>query len=130
MNVVAVNRDIAEIDADAQADTGCLRRPVLPFRHAVLDLDGAFHGVYDGSEFEQQAIAHGFDDAAGVRRDQRVDQLPAKIAHGGERALLVGADQAGVADDVGGHDRGQSANTFLGHVASLKAAAFRRKPRE
>ena len=63
-DVVVLDDDVAEVDADAEDEAP--RRaacPVAP-RHASLEVDGAAHRVDDALEFDQHAVAGGLDDAA------------------------------------------------------------------
>ena len=75
----------------------------------LLDRDRAGHGIDHRGELDDGAVAHQLDDAALVLGQQRVDRGLAQRLDRGQRASLVGLDQARVADDVGGQDRHQPA---------------------
>jgi hypothetical protein len=62
--------------------------------HAVLDFDGAAHGVDDAAELDERAVAGALDDAALVNGDGRIDEVAAQSPQPRERALLVGAGEA------------------------------------
>ena len=70
----------------------------------LLDRDGAGDRIDDRAELDQHAVAHRFDDAAAVARDERLDDLDAERLDGRDRRRLVCLDQARIADDVGHHD--------------------------
>ena len=78
--------------------------------HQLLDRDRAFDGGDDGGKLQQQPVAHRLDDAAPEARHDRPRRL-AMLAHRPRRPRLVLAHQAGIADDVDGHDRGEAAST-------------------
>ncbi|MFO1055932.1 MAG: hypothetical protein U1E53_03080 [Dongiaceae bacterium] len=56
-DVVAVDDDVADIDADAELDAAVGRHVDGAFRHADLDLGGAAHRVDDAGELHQHAVA-------------------------------------------------------------------------
>ena len=82
--------------------------------HQLLNRDRAFDGRDDGGKFQQQPVAHRLDDAAALVGDQRPRRV-AMLANRPRRPGLVLAHQAGVADDVDSHDRGEAAG--LSHDA-------------
>ena len=67
VDVVALDDDVAEIDADAEDDAlGPPAAPALRRGHRLLDRDGALDGVDDAGELDQHAVAHQLDDAAAM----------------------------------------------------------------
>ena len=66
VDVVALDDDVAGVDADAEADLLVLGDARLPLGHAALDGDGAGDRVDHAAEFAEHAIAHQLDDAAPV----------------------------------------------------------------
>ena len=74
-NVVILDDDVAEVDADAELDALLGRDVGIAPRHAGLDLDGALHGLDDALELDQHAVAGGLDQPAVVLGDRRIDQL-------------------------------------------------------
>ena len=109
-NVVALDQHVAEIDADAVDDALGLGDVGVALGHQLLDRDRAFDGGDDGGKFQQQPVTHRLDDAPAVARHDRPRRL-AMLAHRPRRPRLVLAHQAGIADDVDGHDRGKPAST-------------------
>ena len=100
-------RHVAEVDADAIDDTLRLGNVGVALDHQRLDRDRAFDGGDDGGKLQQQPIARRLDDPAPKSRHDRPRRL-AMLAHRLRRARLVLAHQSGIADDVDGHDRGES----------------------
>src|SRR4029453_9015918 len=74
VNIVAVDDDVAEVDAEAELDAMVRRHVRVASLHRVLDLDRALDGSDHAREFDQEAIASCLDDAAVVLGDLRVDQ--------------------------------------------------------
>jgi hypothetical protein len=67
-----------------------------------LDRDGAAHGIDGAGELDQDSVPHDVHDAAAVRADCGVDQLPSQGAQPRQSAFFVIADEPAVAGDVGG----------------------------
>ena len=72
-DVVAVDDDVAEIDADPQLETALGRDRIVDRARGPLHLDGAVQRVDDTRKIRQQAVAGRADDPPAMRRDQRVD---------------------------------------------------------
>ena len=122
VDVVALDDDVAEIDADAERDLragGGLRRD------RPLHREGAFDRVDDAAELDQRAVADQLDDAAVVGGDGGVEDGLAVALQGGQRAGLVAGHHAGIADDVGGEDRREPAR---GALFSLNPGASQENP--
>ena len=79
-NVVAVDQDVAEIDADAVDDALRLRRVSVALDHQFLDRNRAFDGGDDGGKLQQQPVAGRLDDAPAAVRHDRPRRL-AMLAH-------------------------------------------------
>jgi hypothetical protein len=115
-DVAVLGDHVAEIDADPKPDAPFVLQLGLAVEHAALDLGGAAHGIDNARKFGQQPVAGGFDDAAVVLSDLRVDQLPAVRLEAFERALLIRPHQARIACHIGGEDRSETAGR--GHYSS------------
>ena len=111
-DVVALDDDVAEIDADAEPNALLVGHFGLAVEHAALHLGGAAHGVDNAGKFRQQPVAGGLDDATMVLGDLRIDQLPAMCLEAFERAFLVRTHQARIAGHIG-EDRGKTAGRGL-----------------
>jgi hypothetical protein len=68
----------------------------------ALNGERAVHRVDDAGELYQCAVADQLDDAAVVSRNRRVEQAFSVMLQGSERAGVVGAHHAGVADHIRG----------------------------
>ena len=101
--------DVAEVDADPEAEALGVRDLPLPLHHATLDADGALDGLDGAGELAQRAVAHQLDDAAAVLGQEWLDQLPVVRLEALERASLVALHQARVTGHVGGEDGGEPA---------------------
>ena len=109
-DVVALDDDVAEIDADAELDASVLRHVLIALDHRPLDLGGTGDRVHDARKLDQHAVAGDLDDAALVLGD--LADRPARRRmrlQRSERAGLVQPHEPAVADDVGGQDRGKTA---------------------
>ena len=76
-DVVVLDNDVAEIDADAERDTPILGQLGVAIHHRALDLGGAADRIHDTRKFHQQSVAGGLHDPAAVLDDLGVDELPA-----------------------------------------------------
>ncbi len=109
IDVLALDDHVTEVDADPKGDPLAFGRLDIAVDHGALDLDRALHGIGHAAKLDQGAIAHQFDHAAAARGDRGLDQLAAMRLKPRERAALVLAHQARVADHIGGEDGGKSA---------------------
>ncbi len=104
-HVAFVDHDVAEVDADAEANALAIREVGVSVLHPPLHNDGAAHGIDDRGELDQHAVAGGLEDAAAVLIDQRIDQFTPMTFENGERLLLVRPHQPRIFDDIGAEDR-------------------------
>jgi hypothetical protein len=73
-DVVVVDDDVADVDADPEFDSDILREVgVLP-RHVALDLHNATRCIDRAGELDQQAVTGGLDDATAMRGDAGIDK--------------------------------------------------------
>jgi hypothetical protein len=118
-DVVAINDDVAHIDADAELDVLAGRQIGISFRHRALNVDGATNRIDRTGELYQRAIARSLDDAAAILRDLWVDEGFAQGFECSVGALFIAAHQATVAYDVGREDCGKpSFSVRFGHRIS------------
>src|SRR5690242_10324611 len=99
-NVVTIDDDIADIDADAKLDAFLSRNIGIAFNHAALDVDGAAHRVDDTSMLDEHAVAGGLDDTAAVFGNLRIDEFFAMSLKLAERAFLIETHQLAVTGNV------------------------------
>ena len=104
IEIVAVDDDVAEIDADAELDVPVLGNPGIALRHAALDFDRAARRIQNAAELDQEAVAHHLEDAPAMLGDGGIEELAAMLAKRAERALFIGLHEPAVADDVGRQD--------------------------
>ena len=112
--------DIAEMDADAKFDALLRRQAGIATDRAVLDFDGAAHGVDDATELDERAIAGQLDGAAVMHGDGRVDEVAAESPEPRERLVLIGPGESAVADHVGDQDRSDLARLAHGEPLRLE----------
>jgi hypothetical protein len=75
VNVALVDDNIAEIDADAEFNRRLSGNVGAALCHVALHLDRTANRIDDTGEFNQCAIAGGFDEAAAVLSNFWVDQF-------------------------------------------------------
>ena len=122
-NIVALDDDVAEVDADAVADADVLAPLRLPLGHRLLDPGGRGDRVDDAGELDQHPIARGLDDAAVVFGDCRVDHLVAVRPLARQGARLVRLHEPGVPDHVGRqHGRQPTFASRCAHATSSPVA--------
>src|ERR1700737_2832655 len=109
INVVLLDDDIAEIDADAELDAALQGDAVIVQCHVALQLDRAAHRIYHARELDQQPITGRFHNAAAMLGDLGVRYFAAQRRQGRVRALLVLAHQPRIAGDIGRQYRRQPA---------------------
>ena len=76
-NVISVDDDVAQVDANAEGDAAVFVDVTVAFGHALLHDNAAFDCRHDGRKFQQQSVAHGLDDTAAVAGDGVVDHFVA-----------------------------------------------------
>ncbi len=75
--------------------------PLIAVGHSALDHGSTLDGIDDAGELDERAVAHELDDAAVVLLDRGVDQFATAALQSLERAYLVLAHEAAVANHVG-----------------------------
>ena len=127
---LALDDDVAQVDADAEFDARLVGRAAVAVGHAGLDGDGAAHRLDGAGEIDQQAVAGALDDAAAVGGDMRLDQLAEMALQALQRAFLVAAHQPAVAGDVGRQDGGEPAfgALLLVHGSEFRGATITSRP--
>jgi hypothetical protein len=107
--IVAFDDHITEVNADTKFDAQRLWDFRISRGHLSLNIDSAFHGVYDAGELGQCAVAHQLDDAAMVRGDLGINELSAVDLEALERAGLILAHETRIARHVGDKNGGKPA---------------------
>ena len=112
-DVVLVDDDIAEVDADAIEQGARSRHVAIAPLHALLEIDGATQRLGDALEFDQQAVAGRLDDAPLAPRDRRIDEFEPYGLEPGKRPGFVRFHEAAETDHVGRDDRRKPAIGFM-----------------
>ena len=66
------------MDAETKFDALLRWQPGIAPNHALLDFDGAAHGVDDATELDERAIASQLNGAAMMQGDGRVGEVAAQ----------------------------------------------------
>jgi len=108
-NIVAVDDDVAEVDADAEFDSlvGSLR--LVVGAHQALHLDRAAERRVRAAEFEQHPVTGGLDDPAAMFGDFGIDDALANFSQPRERSSVITFHVPAEADHVSDEDGGQPA---------------------
>src|SRR5690606_24677740 len=125
-HVAFIEHDVAEIDPDAIDDPAVGRACAFALRHRGLDVDRAAHGVLDGSELRQHAVAGGLHDVPAAAGDLRVDQLPPVRLLALEHGLLILLHEPAVARHIGYEDGRESPLHWPSPVSNKLAEQRRR----
>ena len=92
------------MNADAKLDAALGRQAGVALDRAILDLDGATHGVHHAAELDDCAVAGALDDATVMGGDGGVDEIAAQAPDARQRAILVSAGEPAVADNIRNQD--------------------------
>ena len=106
--VVAVDDNVADINAHAKFDFLVRRHVAIAFAHAALDFNGATQGVHDARKLDQHAIAGGLDDVAAVLVELGLGEVVQTGLQSAQRAFLVASHQPAVAGHIHGQDGGEA----------------------
>ena len=120
--------NVAQMNADAKLDATFGRQPSVALDHAGLHLKRAAHGVDHAAELDDRAVSGALDDVAVMGGDRRVDEVAAETAKTHERALLIGAGEPAIADDVRNQNRRELPG--LAHCIAAEATEAARMPVE
>ena len=124
-DIVVLDDDVAQIDADAIEQRARRGHVAIAPRHPFLEIDRAAQRLGDALKFHQQTVAGGLDDAALAVGDRRIDQLKPHGFEPGQRPSFVDFHQTAIADHVRGQNRGQAAlhvRAFRVHAALIVVA--------
>ena len=103
------------MNADAKLDAALRRKAGVALDHAVLHLDGTAHGVDHATELNETSVAGALHHAPVMHGDGRIDQIAPKRPQPRQCAILVGAGEPAVPDNIGRQDRRKFSG--LGHDA-------------
>ena len=111
--ILPLHHDVAEIDANAEADLAVGRKLVVASAQSGLDVGGTTNGFDSAGKFGEDGVARGVEDAAAVHGDERFEDFLV-AAEGAQRVLFVFAHQAAEFGHVGGENGGELAFERLG----------------
>jgi hypothetical protein len=126
VEILAIDHDVADIDADAEFDLAIIGDPGIAIMHAGLDLDSTARGVEHAAELDEEAVAHHLEDAPAVFRYGRIEELAAMLPKSAERAFLIGLHKSAVAHDIGRHNGASRRSTWssANSVSQLLGAMY------
>ena len=75
VEIVAVDDQVAEVQADAEHDGGVLGLIPIGFGHRLLELDGGAKRIDGAGELDQRAVARQLDQPATMAREDRLQPL-------------------------------------------------------
>jgi len=99
-DIIFIDDDVADVDADAKFDLLALRCIDILFGHAALNFDGAAYGIYDAAELDESAVPGILDDAPAMISDFGIKKPLSKSFQLRQRAFLVDPYQAARARDI------------------------------
>ena len=88
-DIVLIDDDIADVQADPELDLGVRRDSIVLRRHAALNLDRAARGIDRTGRLDQHAVAGGLDDTPSMRGDGGFDEGPSDRLQPGQGVFLV-----------------------------------------
>jgi len=115
-DVVAVDDDIAEIDANPERNAIAGGLVCVSRRHCTLNVDRAAQGGIRAAEFDQHPIAGGLDDAPAVFVDLGVEQGCANLAQARYRPRVVVLHVPAESDDIGNENGDEPAGDWPLHA--------------
>ena len=105
--IITLDDDIAQADADAQYDPAFMVNIMLAFSQGRLDFKGTLHGIGRTGEFNQDAVTGVLEYAPAILFNQRIKLIGAQGFKPCQRPSFVLIHQTGIAHDVGGENRRQ-----------------------
>ena len=114
-----VDNDVAKVDPDSEFDPRLAGHLSIPLDHSALDVNSATQRVDNTRKQHEQAIAGGPHNSAAEFLDFGNNQSVVEVFQVGVRALVIGAYQPAVADDVGYKNGHQTPLDAFAHQRSL-----------
>src|SRR5712691_13394016 len=103
IDVIFVDDNITDVDANAKFDPLVLRHIGILFRHAALDFVGASDGIDHACELDESAVPGVLDDASAMISDFGIKKRLSKSFQLRQRAFFVDPYQAARARDIHRH---------------------------
>ena len=102
--IVALNHDVADVDADPKSHLLTGRSIRILLGYGVLNFDSTLHGVHSAGEIGDEAVARRVEDPTAMRGDQAIDDDPVR-GEGAKGADLISPHETAVAFDIRCEDR-------------------------
>ena len=99
-DVVIIDDDVTNVNADAKFDPSDLRRGSILLRHPGLHFNGTAYRVHGAGKLDQNAVTGRFDDASAMRGDSGVDNGLSDRLEPGQGALLISTHETAIAGDI------------------------------
>jgi hypothetical protein len=116
-NVVVVDDDVADMDADTKFDALGFGHAAIAVGHPTLNLGSAANRMHRAGESDQHAIAGRLDDTAPVLGNLRVDKRSPAFLQPCQRTLFIPAHKAAIAGNINReHGRKTSLNPGRNHI--------------
>src|SRR5258708_7950992 len=103
-DIVVIDDDVADVDADAKFDPLDLRHRSILLSHTALDLNGAAHRIYDTAELSEHAIARVLNDRATMFADLGISEPTQTLPQPDVCPFLVQAGQATISSHISRKD--------------------------
>jgi hypothetical protein len=113
VELVVVDHQVTEVEADAEHDGGVRRLMAIGVDHRLLDLDGGAQRFDGARELDHGPIARELDQPAAVTPHGGLDAFHAMRLEAEVRPAFIAAHQAGIAHDVDAHDRRQASHDLF-----------------
>jgi hypothetical protein len=131
-NIVLLDNNITNVNADAEFDPLVLRDVDILFSHAALNFVGTPHGVDHAGELSNSAVPSILDDTSAMLSDFGIEKRSSKRFQSRQRAFFVDPYQAARARDIrrqnscqpplyvlAAQDAPPSSGKFNGYIAEL-----------
>src|SRR5262245_4484391 len=123
VNVVAIDNDVANVEADAELDSFFRRNVYIAIGHSALDVHRATHGINNAYKFDQHSVARRLHDASAMLGNLWINKFFAMCFELPQRAFFVNAHQPAVAGYVSSKNRRESAvDPLFGHSSPPNVA--------
>jgi hypothetical protein len=109
--IAVFDHNVALMNANAVLDAPVSRDGRIALAHPALHCVGATKCINDTAELDQQSVARRFEEPAVMRGNRRINQVASGCPQCCESAFLVLTHQPRIARHIGGHDRGETADS-------------------
>jgi hypothetical protein len=103
-DIMLIDDDVTDVDADAKFDPLDLRHQGILLSHTALDLNGAAHRIYDTAELSKHTIASILDDLATMLADLGISEPTQTLPQPEVCRFLVRAGQPAISSHISRKD--------------------------